>query len=75
MAHVTSRSWTDGDIARLKQLADDGASIMRAAAALNRKTSAVAKVARRHKIDLAGTRKLKAAIRALDDKASYTACH
>lgn len=66
MAHMTSRSWTDSDIARLKQLAAQGASINRAAAALNRKTAAVTRFARRNGIDLAGTRQLKAAIRALD---------
>ena len=66
MPHVTSRSWTEDDISRLRHLSDQGASIALAAASLNRKTTAVAKVARRHKIDLAGTRKLKAAIRDLD---------
>lgn len=72
MPHLTSRSWTDSDIERLKELSGEGASIARAAAALNRKTAAVAKVARRHNIDLAGTRRLKAAIRALDTDASNT---
>jgi hypothetical protein len=65
----TSRSWTEADIARLWQLSNQGASIVRAAAALNRKTTAVAKTARLHGIPLAGTRQLKAAIRALDQKA------
>ncbi len=75
MPHVTNRTWTDADIARLKKMASKGASIARAAAALNRQTTAIAKVARKHKIDLAGTRKLKAAIRALDEKASFSASH
>jgi hypothetical protein len=52
-------------------MAAEGSSIVRAAAALNRKTSAVAKIARRHKIALAGTRQLKAAIRSLDEKAAF----
>lgn len=65
---MTSRSWTDDDIARLRKLSDQGASVTRAAAALNRKTAAVAKVARLHGIRLAGTRELKAAIRALESE-------
>lgn len=72
MPYVTSRSWTDGDIERLRQLSKAGvASVTRAAAAMNRKTSAIAKVARRYGIGLAGTRELKAAIRSLDDKAPF----
>ncbi len=71
MRYVTSRSWTDGDIERLRQLSKAGASVTRAAAAMNRKTSAIAKVARRYGIGLAGTRELKAAIRSLDDKAPF----
>ncbi len=71
MPHVTSRSWTDQDITRLQQMAAEGASILRAAAALKRNTSSVAKVARRHGIKLAGTRQLKAQIRELDDKALF----
>jgi hypothetical protein len=66
--HITNRSWTEADINRLKELSRVGASIVRAAASLNRKTTAVAKMARLHNISLAGTRTLKAAIRALDEK-------
>lgn len=69
--HVTNRSWTDEDIARLRKLSEQGASLMRAAAALNRRTTSVAKVARRHGIALAGTRELKAAIRALAQEATH----
>jgi IS30 family transposase len=72
MSHVTSRSWTDADIVRLRQLSEQGASIVRAAAALNRRTDAVAKVARRHNIELAGVRKRKAALRKLDDQAAFS---
>lgn len=72
-AHPTSRSWTEADIERLRELSATGASIVRAAAALNRKTTAVAKIARRHGIPLAGTRQVKAAIRALDPKAAFSA--
>ena len=71
--HITNRSWTEADISRLKQLSAQGASIVRAAAALNRKTSAIAKIARREGIALAGTRKLKAEIRALDPLAAFSA--
>jgi hypothetical protein len=72
-SHPTSRSWTTADIAKLRELSGKGASIARAAAALNRKTSAVAKIARREGIVLAGTRKLKAEIRALDSLAAFAA--
>jgi hypothetical protein len=54
-------------------LSAKGASITRAAAALNRKTAAVAKMSRLHRIPLAGTRQLKAAIRALDPQAAFSA--
>jgi len=64
--HKTKTSWTDADIARLRELSERGASVVRAAAALNRKTAQVAKVARFHGLKLAGTRELKAAIRALE---------
>jgi hypothetical protein len=49
--------------------------IARAAAALNRKTSSVAKIARLHGISLAGTRELKVAIRALNPKAAFPSRH
>lgn len=71
MAHTTSRSWTEANIARSRALSLQGASIARAAAALNRKTNAVAKIARRHGIVLIGTRQMKAAVRALGDAATF----
>lgn len=72
MKHVTSRSWTDADITRLKELSAAGASINRAAAALNRKTTAVQKVARAHNISLVGTRQAKATVRRLQSLVSAT---
>lgn len=66
MPYVISRSWTGADIAKLKGLSAAGASVVRAAAALNRKTEAVSKVARAHGLSLIGTRQAKAAIRKLD---------
>ena len=71
MSHLTNRSWTDADVEKLRELSAKGASLTRAAAALNRKTTAVAKIARIHGIALAGTRQLRAAIRALDAKAGF----
>lgn len=67
----TSRSWTESDLIRLRELSEQGASIARAAAALNRKTTAVTKVARQHGITLAGTRQMKAAIRALANETTH----
>ncbi|MET0674610.1 MAG: hypothetical protein ABW175_02315 [Bradyrhizobium sp.] len=75
MIHTTSRTWTNEEIERLRRLSGKGASIVRAAAALNRKTTAVAKVAKLHGITLAGTRELKAAIRALDSKVGSAVRH
>ena len=71
VGRITNRSWTDDDILRLRKLSEQGASLTRAAAALNRRTTSVAKVARQHGIALAGTRELKAAIRALEQQAVH----
>lgn len=71
VGRVTNRSWTDDDILRLRKLSEQGASLTRAAAALNRRTTSVAKVARQHGMALAGTRELKAAIRALEQQAVH----
>lgn len=71
MLHPTSRRWTESDIARLRQLSLEGASIVRAAAGLNRRTTSVARMARLHGISLAGTREMKAAVRALDPRAAF----
>ncbi len=68
MPHLTNRSWTETDIAKLKKLAEEGASVNRAAAALDRKTDAVKKQCRVHGLSLIGTREAKAAIRALDER-------
>jgi len=70
MRQLSTRAWTDADIMRLKKLSDEGATVNRAAAALNRKTEAVKKVCRVHGLTLIGTRQSKAAIRALDERRS-----
>jgi hypothetical protein len=61
-----SRSWTTVDISKLIELADSGASVMRAAAALNRRTSVVTKKARELGKPLKGVRAIKAQLRATD---------
>jgi hypothetical protein len=53
-------TWTEADVACLRELPEQGASIVCTAAALHRKTTSVAKMASIHKLALAGTRKLKA---------------
>jgi hypothetical protein len=70
-SHVTNRSWTDADLARLKDLAAQGASLSRASAALNRRMASVTKKARLHGLKFAGTRQLKAKLRALDPDAVF----
>ena len=71
-ARTTSISWTDADLARLKELSAKNASAMRAAAALNRSLSSVKRMARIHGLPLAGTRQMRAAIRALDPNAAFS---
>jgi hypothetical protein len=66
MAHPTSKSWTDADIAKLLGLAESGASVLRAAAALNRRTTVVTKKARELGKPLRGVRAIKAQLRATD---------
>jgi hypothetical protein len=59
-----TKPWTPDDVAKLIALAEKGASLMRASAALGRKTSAVQKKAREIGRPLAGVRKIKAGLRA-----------
>ena len=72
---VTSTSWTEADIARLKELSAKNASAVRAAAALNRSLSSVKRMARIHGLQLTGTRQMRAAIRAIDPKAAFSVNH
>lgn len=74
-ARVTSMSWTDADIARLRELSAKNASALRAAAALNRSLSSVKQMARTHGLKLTGTRQMRAAIRALDQKGVFSVDH
>lgn len=74
-ARVTRISWTDADIARLKELSAKNASAVRAAAALNRSLSSVKRMAKIHGLHLTGTRQMRAAIRALDSKAAFSVDH
>ncbi|QUS37850.1 hypothetical protein RPMA_02485 [Tardiphaga alba] len=69
---ISSRVWTEADIARLKALALQGASLTRASAALNRRMTSVTKMARLHGVKFPGTRELKKAIRALDPNAAFS---
>lgn len=68
--HKTRMSWTEADIARLKSLSGQGASVFRAAAALNRTVTAVKAASRIYGLGLVKTRQLKAAVRDLDRQAS-----
>jgi hypothetical protein len=70
---ITSRSWTEAEITRLRELSAKGSSVVRAAAALNRTTKAVMRIARIYSIRLAGQREMKAAIRALDANSALSA--
>jgi hypothetical protein len=59
-----NKTWTSEDIARLISLADSGATVLRAAAALGRPATAVQNKARELGKPLVGIRASKAAIRA-----------
>lgn len=61
-----SRPWTDEDLVKLKQLAESGATRMRAAAALNRASSSVVKKARELGFELPGVRAVRAGLRDAD---------
>jgi orotate phosphoribosyltransferase len=64
---LNSRRWTDVDVARLRALAEAGASANRAAIALNRQTRAMQKAADANGFSFVNTRQAKAAIRKLDE--------
>lgn len=55
-----SRQWTEAEIARLRELAAKGATVLRASAALSRSSSSVTKMARTLGLELAGVRAAKA---------------
>jgi hypothetical protein len=60
-----NKTWTSEDIARLIELAESGATVLRAAAALRRPTTAVQNKARELGKPLIGIRKSRAAARAI----------
>lgn len=59
-----TRPWTTEDIAKLEKLADEGATLMRASAALRRPSSTAQKKARELGKPLPGVRKVRADLRA-----------
>jgi hypothetical protein len=59
-----SRIWTPEEISRLQQLADSGATLLRAAAALGRQGSVVQRKARECGKEFPGVRKVRAGLRA-----------
>jgi hypothetical protein len=66
MARPITRKWTEEDIKRLIELADQGSSLMRAAGALNRNTASVQKMARQLGRRFPGVRETKAGLRAIN---------
>lgn len=56
MMPLITRRWTDQDLKRLAELSAQGATVLRAAAALRRQSSSVVKMARLHGLPLVGTR-------------------
>ncbi len=59
-----TRLWTAEDVARLQKLADEGATLLRASAALRRPSSAVQKKARELGKSFPGVRKVRSDLRA-----------
>jgi hypothetical protein len=71
MPHPTNRSWRADEIAKLIELADSGATAVRAASALGRRITVVQKKARQLGKNLAGVRQVKARLRkAMADSSS-----
>lgn len=62
---LLSRPWSDADIALLKRLHAEGATLLRAAAALNRRAQYVRKRAREFDLHFAGARETKRRVREL----------
>jgi hypothetical protein len=63
MPHPTRKSWTSEDVARLMELADSGATVLRAAAALGRRAHSIQKKARELGKPLRGVRIVKSELR------------
>lgn len=61
--HPTSKSWKPEDVARLIELADSGATLLRACAALGRPATSVARKAREVGKSFPGVRKVRAALK------------
>ena len=61
---LLAKPWDIDDVSRLKELANSGASVLRAAAALGRPAKSVQRKANDLGISLAGVRQLKAELRA-----------
>jgi len=64
---LITKTWTPEDIARLISLADSGATVLRAAAALGRPATAVQSKARELGKPLVGVRKSRETLRAGKD--------
>lgn len=65
MARSITRKWTEKDLDRLIELSERGSSLVRAAAALNRNTASVQKMARQLGRRFPGIRETKAGLRAI----------
>jgi hypothetical protein len=68
---LLAKPWDTEDVAKLKALADNGASALRAAAALGRPATSVKRKANDLGIPLAGVRQVKAELRdrgAIEDR-------
>lgn len=63
MTRVTNRSWTTEEIAQLERLAETGASVARASAALKRTQCAVKAMSRKLGKPLLGIRQFRANVR------------
>lgn len=59
-----TKLWTAEDVARLQKLADEGATLLRASAALRRPSSAVQKKAREIGRSFPGVRQVRSVLRA-----------
>lgn len=72
MPRITKTSWTPSQIARLKELADAGASAVRIAGALNRPINGIMDRARKLGIEIRSIKQIRAKVREAERDAGVT---
>lgn len=63
VARITKRAWTPDQLARLKHLAESGASVIRISAAINKSSSSIRQKAKELGVEIRSIRDIRARIR------------